>query len=917
MELDNVFDMFRREVAANSSSTADDNALSASFSSACNCQTYLGPNVTATYTHDPTVLTISAYDRSTTTVRSTTTDGTRTSTITVTAARATGNSAQASNTTIATTAAALSSSTALSATVIMSTSTSAAAATPTAPPFTCPDDNNQTISQLIGNERFDYRVYCDMEVAGPTLFGSLAMPTFSQCVAACSMADDGFPNGQPVCQGVDYFNSPNINGYNCFLKSQAGNLTMAVGVDTAILQRIAVGITNTNSAGTSTESAPFSGETVTMDPGVMSASLASMFQNNSQTVPIITPNPMPVSGRAGPPGAIVYSTFVSNGSTFSTGSVFSTYYTGNGSWYSSYYTSFTVAWGAAETVYATSETGTAVSNSSNSATNVQSYGDGGKSIISTTNVTTYSQSGNYTYTNITETIANNTFAANGTQIGASTTTLLYSYTSTGIAGSGSGSGAQPDAIISSSNSTSGNGTESGGAGGSGSGGSGAGSITPSAYTSTSYFSTQTVIVVSGGASGASGAEGSGVIQTPAPSVGSSVIINSYGSNYASGYAASGAISSNGTSGETGTAASGLITPTPISSGINSYGSAYGSGYAASGAISSNGTSGETGTAASGLITPTPISVGVNSYGTAYGSGFAASGAVSSNGTSGGSGTAVSGSFTNSPAPRSGTESTTSTPLIIETLSAPSGAYGLSSSSTTSRSFSNTGAPRSGTESTTSTIPMLNTSSILGYTAPPLLTAPASSGPPIESSNGTGTFSNTGAPRSGTVSGTLTPPAPYVTPAGTGSSGLPPALSNTTASPGPTGPSPYTPFSNTGAPRSGTESSSTLPGTGPVPYGTAPYPSGTGSFSNTGAPRSGTESSTTITGTGPIPYPPLSTGTGPAYPSTCANGTMGTTTMFVTTTMYGCYSTCYPQVGASGGYPGVQTFGPPVWPTDRR
>ncbi|OQO11198.1 hypothetical protein B0A48_05454 [Cryoendolithus antarcticus] len=919
-----IFDMYRRAAADNSSSTPSDNEVSTSLSSACECQTYSGSTVTRTYTNLPVYSTLYGFDETTTTVYSTRTDGpvttTTTTTVAVTPSAAVSPSA---NSTSATGSAAASSvyaqTTGISQTgtisdEISTSSTSAHAATPTAKPFTCPDDNNTTVSQMVDNERFDYDIYCNADLPNsPDLFSNLSYDSFSQCVAACSLADAQFD--QPVCQGVVYYEVPTEKGANCFLKAEAAanETVLALGMDVAILRRIAVGVTPDDPSGTSTESAPFNGETSTVAFSDMSSSMSSMFGNSTTSVPIITPGPPVASGRM--PAYTSYSTYVQDGSTYSTGSVYSTYYSANGSWYYSYYTTWSVAWSSATTVYESGATGGAVANSSNTGNSQYGNGDGGSTTISDQNVTTVTYGSNETVYNTTETIITTDYSANGTQLNASTTTLYYSETSY-AANSNSG----------------GNGSESGGNGGASSG----------VITSTGVASTQTVIYNSGATSGGSGYATSGAIQTPPPVITSTsmystqyVVTNSGGTAGSSGYGASGYEYST----QSNQVGSVVI--------INSYGTAYSSGYATSGANSANGTGGgyggELSTAASGAITSTgPVntatftnsgaprsgtessdivstavsyytigsSVIINSYGTAYGSGYVVSGAVTSsatlNGTSGGYGTAASGvistakgSFTNSPAPRSGTESSdivTKTgpapypPYTIVTSSEASGAASSSANgsfpSTTSTPapyISNPVTPPSYIPSGTGPVPYPP----YNYTVPPPLSATPSSAV-LTSIASTG-FSNSGQPRSGTDSSSTpsaTPPIAY------------PPFSYSP----PLSTAPVTTYTASGSilPSVSNSTVSILLSTGP-----------SSSLSSSQALRTGTDSTDVTTSM------MLSTGTSPPQTlitpisSSCMWGNSSYITVTTTETIFGCYSTCLPQNGYGGG---PQSFGPPAfWP----
>ena len=998
-EVSDVFAMFRRQngdASASSSinGTAENASMSSAFSSACACQTYGGSTITETYTDEAAVQTVSAFDRTTTTTTKTRTDGVLTSTALVTIAANAGATASASESASASvivgtapTPASISPTGVVPATGSVTTS---AAAVPTAPAFICPDDNNSTVSQMVNNERFDYLVLCDYDLTDPTFYGSLYYSSFGQCVAACSTNDYNF--NSPVCQGVSYYNTPNVDGYNCFLRDSANNTVPAVGVDSALLQRIAVGISSSEPAGTSTESAPFSTETPTANPSDMSSSVSAMMGNSTTSISLVTPGPqMPISGMLVNAATTYYSTYISNGSTFSSGTAFSTYYSSGSVWYESYYTSYTEVYASATTEYAVSSQETAVAQTNNSASSVQSGADGGYSIITDSNSTDYYPGGYI----VTEVVSNQTYAANGTELSSTAVTNYYSY-ATGSSGSANGS---VSSLLAESS---------------------AGRIT-----STSVSSTQSVIINSYGTGAASGYAASGYVTGASPSVSATTIINSYGTAYSSGYIVSGAVGGTG-GGASGYGSGVIASPTPSTSETvinNSAGTAYASDYVASGIIS--------GASGSAPIAATSTIIIVNSAGTAYSSGYVASGIIS--GTAGSSGTVLSGvipssgssspsySFGDQTVPRGQGSASSTLPGTAPLGTAPS-VYGTSYASSTilsgvippsgspspSYSFSQPEAPRLGTISTT-----------LSGTAP-LGTAPASSVygtsgasstvlsgviPPSGSPSPSYSFSQPEAPRSGTISSTLSGTAPPVYNSNNGGySGLPsPAQSsiltasgNTTSAPiatglsttdysysGPadsrvpgtessslpantsaptptaymtytppvvTGPSPYPDVNITVPAPTGTSppsysysgpavsrvpgsGSSTVPSTAPIGTGTTstsyptppvssgspipsdnstlPLPTGTSplsySFTDTAPPRVlgyPTGTAPVATGTSPVPYPPFPT----ESPTTCSNGTMDTTTMFVTTTVYGCYETC---VWQAGGYGQPQTFGPAV------
>jgi hypothetical protein len=194
-----------------------------------------------------------------------------------------------------------------------------------------------TISQMLGSQRFDYDVLCDTNIGSESIPIDLSYETFQECVAACSQANVLF--AQPVCQGAVFFET---TGTNCFFKSAANgtDAVAATGVDLAILRRVAVGVSAENNDGTSTVPIVFSGETPTQGSSEVGSMIGGMLGNGTSTIAIIIPDVTPppamlISGRPAADGVTAFSTFVSNGVPFSTGTGY-TSYTSNpvdGSWF--------------------------------------------------------------------------------------------------------------------------------------------------------------------------------------------------------------------------------------------------------------------------------------------------------------------------------------------------------------------------------------------------------------------------------------------------------------------------------------------------------------------------------------------------------------------------------------------------------
>jgi hypothetical protein len=222
------------------------------------------------------------------------------------------------------------------------------------------------------------------------------------------------------------------------LKSSA-NATDAVaapGVDIAILKRIAVGIDEENPEGTSTDTVTPDEPIPTYSPSELGSMLGAAMGSSTTTVPIYPP--AIVTGRPAMDGVTAYSTYVSDGQTYSTGSLFSTYFSGNGSWYYSYFSTWSLAWTNAQTIYAAGQTSVPVVYNNTGVSEDHSGSNGEYSVITTSNTTTISYQANQTVYDTTELIGNNTYDANGTQIFSTTTTTFYTYTLAAEGANGSG-----------------------------------------------------------------------------------------------------------------------------------------------------------------------------------------------------------------------------------------------------------------------------------------------------------------------------------------------------------------------------------------------------------------------------------------------------------------------------------------------
>ncbi|KAJ9631762.1 hypothetical protein H2203_000162 [Taxawa tesnikishii (nom. ined.)] len=849
--------LFVRDVLDIGSATQNA-TMAASLSSACSCMDIPQTNTTVTYTNEATTATLSARVDVVTTVTTTRTAATQTTTTTVLAAvpaeptplvygsgvsaapQPSVNSTEAPSTTVAGTA-----------------------PTPTSPAFTCPDDDGQIVSQMINNERFDFLVQCNTDLTDPDLPAMYSYPSFAQCVAACALTDYGFDN--VTCQAAVFYPTTTSEPSGCFLKQSAHSNVSATGVHAAILQRVAVAVSN-NASDTATPFAPASSTAGAVDTASM---LSSIMANSTSDMPMITPAPV-MSGRAPNVGAASTVTYTSGGSIYYQ-TVYSTYYSANGSWYESYYISWTSAWSSSSAIVGSAEG----SGSAGSGAN-DGNGAGGESGTNTITTTTTTNNGA-----IYETVQNSTTVteyggiSNVTEI----ITTTYSYPN----GSTSQNVTTYDYSYGTANGS--NGSQNGGASGNGN------STTTVTVTNTTIITNST----SGNMSGGNGSEtggniGSGASNSTTSTLLSTVIVNTYTAG-----STGGVISGGGSGGVYNTAASGAITPSGnITAPSSTTTVGPGTEGNRSGTVPPDTTTtipelpttssvygGPPSSPTSGMPTPsdnTSVPIGPTGISNTSIPVYPSTGPVYSFITptiSLSIGTAPSGIPTlptNGTYP-SGPTGTGSIPSSIPGFPSTSGGYvpqsSPSSSSTTTQTFTNSQRDRTPNPYGPSTLSVpVYPSTAPSYPGLPSTTGAGTSGLPIPSSN----TSSTPGPTSPTF-----PSYPSFTPSsGTGFSSYPSPTPNTTFPSYPTGGPTSPPANVTSYPTGGS--------TSPV------------SSSSTSELRSGTASTTT-------PFPLSS--------STCIINALGTTTMWETVTVSVCGPSC-PPVNYGAGYYGGFGAPPPFF-----
>ncbi|QIX01926.1 hypothetical protein AMS68_007443 [Peltaster fructicola] len=442
-------------LAAAAGSPVDAADLSASFSSACACQTYGGATVTETAA--VVTKTLAGFVRSTTTLTTTQTVNAGVTTVTVTTPLPVTALPVSTHVGVSLPVVAPPPSIQVSApqqpSAVAPVSASPIVGTPASPTglsFSCPGANGTTVSQLVDNERFDYLIMCDYDYPKEdTFYAELAYNSFAECAAACSMADAYFDNS--FCQVAVYYPNANADGFNCLLKPATQTGVSTPGVNAAVLQLIALGVGSAAPSGTGTTlPGGFAPQSSSIPVSVASSSVSSLMGNGSSTsLPIITPAPVVPVGRAAQ-AFTAFTTYVSDGTTYSTGSEFSTYFSGNGSWYSIYYNTWSLAWAAATTVVGIGSDSSEVAQTNSTTYSTTHNGDGTYVQVTNTTVISYTYYPTETVANSTDTIVYSTFASNGTFLTASTTVIYGiatssnggTYFSTG--GSGGAATTPPD-----------------------------------------------------------------------------------------------------------------------------------------------------------------------------------------------------------------------------------------------------------------------------------------------------------------------------------------------------------------------------------------------------------------------------------------------------------------------------------------
>lgn len=833
---------FMRVAEASGTATADATFVSA-LSSACSCFGPTASTSTVFYTDAPTTYTQRVYVNTVQTINTTSTARTAIATVT---------ESTVENTTL----------------LGVSTITPLPSASPTAisPAIVCPNDDNTLDSQLIDGQLFHYLVQCDTDITDDNL-AQYRYSAFTECAAACGAANYGFSSA--VCQGAVFYPGA-TSGSNCFLKKSANSTVVAGGINAVVLQSIEVAVTDP-----ATPSAVYA-STSSSDVDT-SSMLSSIFQDSTTSMPIITPAPAVSNARL----ATSYSTYVSDGSTYSSAMVYSTYYSSDGSWYYSYYTTYTVAWAASSTqevAYATSSSSSSIGSgegaggasggaaggaggSSGNSTSGNSTGvDGGSNggaaggsgagssssyteTITVYNTTTYT--GNQQIQN--ETIVTTHTWSNGTSESFTSTTITVTTIGTSSGGT-SGNSSSEVGGSSGSSGGSGGGSSSGGSSGgslngttsSGNGGGSGGIVTNGTVIVTnSTIITNNTISTNGTAGGESGGSNGGAAGGAAGNVSTRVIVSTIYSTAVSTVYLSASVPFSGSSSDAGRSGTASPSPFPL-----------------------------TNSTVPPVSFPTPISVSIplfNSSSGAYVPPFATGSSPSGSPSPSVNATATSSSpfsGSSSGGNRSGTRSPVTSPYTFSNASTIVGPTGTAPST---GPF--TSDLRSGTESVPTATPVSNSS----------IPIPLSTGVP--SLNSTSVVPSASLPFPSVNSS-----VPF--PTGTApSASFPFPTANSSMPFGPTGTAP-----SSGFPFPTANSSIPIGATG-TPF----TPSGTTDL------RSGTRS--TFMPTGASSGFPVTNATCTEMPSVTvtffSTVTEAASTIYATTTLLGCYSNCPP----AGGYYG--------------
>ncbi|OCL12339.1 hypothetical protein AOQ84DRAFT_227837 [Glonium stellatum] len=191
-------------------------------------------------------------------------------------------------------------------------------------PISCPENNNQTITNIVGNERFEFLVSCDVNVLDNTTILSTSVAGPTECAAECSFVNDAFQ--EALCQSAVFV--PTVGNDNCVLKKSAEAYTQAAGYVSFILL-------NTFTGGNDSTCSPdtFAGTSISVDTSSLIASITSASLSVTQ---------LPYAVSTG--GGGEFSTYYSHGEFDSAGVYhWSNYYVGasSSSWYVEYASSWT------------------------------------------------------------------------------------------------------------------------------------------------------------------------------------------------------------------------------------------------------------------------------------------------------------------------------------------------------------------------------------------------------------------------------------------------------------------------------------------------------------------------------------------------------------------------------------------------
>ncbi|KAF2795428.1 hypothetical protein K505DRAFT_373919, partial [Melanomma pulvis-pyrius CBS 109.77] len=106
----------------------------------------------------------------------------------------------------------------------------------TALPFSCPDGNGKSITNVVGNEMYEYAIMCNTALVTSNEILTIHSSSATDCAVECSYVNDVFQ--KDVCQAATFTATPGTDGGDCVISGSTSTYVEQAGATTVVLKGV-------------------------------------------------------------------------------------------------------------------------------------------------------------------------------------------------------------------------------------------------------------------------------------------------------------------------------------------------------------------------------------------------------------------------------------------------------------------------------------------------------------------------------------------------------------------------------------------------------------------------------------------------------------------------------------------------------